>query len=38
VTPVQVLLATPEPASAVLWASGLLALLTLIPRSSHWGE
>jgi hypothetical protein len=33
VTPVQVALAAPEPGSWVLWASGLLALLTLIPRS-----
>lgn len=29
---------TPVPASTVPWASGLLALLTLVPRSSHWGE
>ena len=38
VTPVQVLLATPEPGSAMLWAGGLLGLVTLIPRSLHRGE
>jgi len=38
VTPVQIALATPEPNSSTLWAGGLLALLTLIPRSLHRGE